>query len=87
MARKFYSASGVPIFNEEEKAFLHADMISRPCKPCGAKAGKLCILNAEAKTKMKPGTVHMGRLPDGYDTLTVVEGRNTEEKKKRDSHG
>jgi hypothetical protein len=82
MNRKYNNLTGIPIFNDMERALLHAELISRPCKVCGAKTGFLCrqgkwngtksVYNAK-DPKMEAGRVHMGRLPAGFDSEKAVD--------------
>jgi hypothetical protein len=82
MSRK-QNSCGVPIFSDLESDLLHAEMISRPCASCGAKRGFRCLVGRyvgdgqkdvyDPDNPMPPGTVHMGRLPRGWDSARVVD--------------
>jgi len=66
----------VPRFTGTDAACVRRAMIAKPCPVCGAKAKRVC-------KRMKPGSVHMGRLPEGFDTLEVAKAgqrRRGEEK-------
>lgn len=80
--RKYNNLTGVPIFNDMEKSLLHAELISRPCKACGAKTGFKCLAGRWDGKKMvynkkdglmDDGKVHMGRLPTGFDSEKAVD--------------
>ncbi len=75
------NSSGVPIFNDMERALLHADLMSRPCHVCGAKIGEACVVGEwngkstyiNRSIKMKAGTCHMGRLPKKFNSEVAVD--------------
>lgn len=58
---------GVPIFDDRETALLHAELLKPPCPACGAAAGAQCTPIGEKFT------VHMGRLPPGFHSESVVD--------------
>lgn len=57
------SCYGVPTKKEHHK-IIHAELISRPCKVCHAKVGEEC--------KNLTKGVHMGRVPDGFDSVIFL---------------
>ena len=61
-----FNGYGCPIMTDEESKQLHIYLISRPCSACGAKSGKKCV-------RAKGDNVHMGRLPDGFDSVVWLK--------------
>lgn len=63
--RRYDALTSCPIFSDMERALLYAMILTRPCKACHAPAGKAC-------TNL-PDSRHIGRVPPGFRTLSVVE--------------
>ncbi len=61
-----FNGYGCPIMTDDEHEELHIYLISRPCSACGAKSGKKCV-------HAKGNAVHMGRLPDGFDSVVWLK--------------
>lgn len=81
MARKLNNY-GVPFWNDQERAALNSILISKPCKVCRTKKGYRCVVGEwdgkkstynNRKERLKPGSVHMGRLPEGFDSVKAVK--------------
>jgi hypothetical protein len=73
---------GVPIFTKKEQALLHEILLTPACKVCRAKSGHRCVggqwdgknmVYTNRKDRWPLGRVHMGRLPDGFDSLKAVK--------------
>mgnify|MGYP001010203854 CR=1 FL=1 len=80
MSRKTNSY-GVPIWNAQERALLNSILVSKPCKVCKVKKGDKCLFGRwdgkgivydDLTNTMKDGSVHMGRLPNGFDSVKAV---------------
>lgn len=72
--KRDYNHYGVPIYNKQELAVIRKEILSRPCKSCGARARSRCK-NPDG-TKMASGTCHIGRLPKGFDSLKIANDSN-----------
>jgi hypothetical protein len=65
-----FNGYGVPIMTQEEKVVLHRYLLINSCSVCGARAGRNC--KYPSGKQMKDG-VHMGRLPEGFDSVKWLE--------------
>jgi hypothetical protein len=56
-----FTSRGTPVMSKPESVALHQYLLSRLCHTCGAQKNKDCA-------NSKDGSVHMGRLPNGFDS-------------------
>jgi hypothetical protein len=56
--------------NEQERIWFQKALVMQRCPVCRAKAGEPCRYG---KRVMRG--VHMGRLPDGFDSADAVDGK------------
>lgn len=75
---------GIPIWTKSERKIIHEILVSQQCKVCRAKKGYQCVIGryisndeptdfSNRKRRMEPGKVHMGRLPNGFDSVEAVK--------------